>query len=150
MSHEEHGLDACCGACAYAMEVEREGGPAPSSAPYFRFTMNEQGAPEGVVLALHGAPPSVPQRIRVEKSEVIIGRSPPADVCIPSDVLSRKQCRLIFQDGHVAVEDMQSSCGTYVNGLKVTRAWLREGDTLWIANITIQLEHANTERIAHR
>jgi pSer/pThr/pTyr-binding forkhead associated (FHA) protein len=72
--------------------------------------------------------------IALDKTELVVGRTRGADVCIPDDVISRRQCRFVFRDGHVYVEDLQSTCGTYVDGAKVRSAPLRDGQRVLVGN----------------
>ncbi len=47
---------------------------------------------------------------------VVIGRSSDADYSIAHDAISRRHCRLLFDDGAVWIEDLQSSNGTVLDG----------------------------------
>lgn len=75
----------------------------------------------------------------VEKARLVLGRTPPADVVVPMDVLSRRQCAFDFSTGEVVVEDLDSACGTYVNGGLVRRAALRGGDEVSMGDLVIEL-----------
>jgi diguanylate cyclase (GGDEF)-like protein len=61
--------------------------------------------------------------------ELLIGRAPEANVCIPDQRVSMRHARVIVSpEGAVLVEDLGSTNGTYVNGEKVMRRALRDGD----------------------
>jgi diguanylate cyclase (GGDEF)-like protein len=61
--------------------------------------------------------------------ELLIGRAPEADVCIPDRRVSQRHARVVVTpEGAVFVEDLGSTNGTYVNGEKVMRRALRDGD----------------------
>jgi len=61
--------------------------------------------------------------------ELLIGRAPEADICIPDRRVSQRHARVVVSpEGAVFVEDLDSTNGTYVNGEKVTRRALRDGD----------------------
>lgn len=62
--------------------------------------------------------------------EVVVGRSNECDITLGVAHLSRRHARLYFSGGHLEVEDLRSSNGTYVNGKKVERSLLRAGDEL--------------------
>jgi pSer/pThr/pTyr-binding forkhead associated (FHA) protein len=53
---------------------------------------------------------------------------------------ARRQCGFDFSSGEVVVEDLDSSCGTYVNGALVRRAALRAGDEVSMAELVIQVQ----------
>jgi diguanylate cyclase (GGDEF)-like protein len=61
--------------------------------------------------------------------ELLIGRAPEADVCIPDKRVSQRHARVVTSPGGaVFIEDLGSTNGTYVNGEKVMRRALRDGD----------------------
>lgn len=63
--------------------------------------------------------------------ELLIGRAPEANVCIPDQRVSMRHARVIVSpEGAVLVEDLGSTNGTYVNGEKVMRRALRDGDEI--------------------
>jgi serine/threonine protein kinase len=63
----------------------------------------------------------------------VVGRSPDCDVVVKAPDVSRRHCRIVRGAGEVIVEDLGSSQGTRVNGSRVARARLRDGDRLEIA-----------------
>jgi hypothetical protein len=60
-----------------------------------------------------------PVRYELGEKKVIVGRIG-ADVDLPDGRVSRKHLQLENRDGHWWVEDLQSSNGTYVNGVRFT------------------------------
>ena len=58
----------------------------------------------------------------------LIGRDASCDVPIENIGISRKHCRFLFEDGRYFVEDAGSSNGTLVNGERVERAEIKDGD----------------------
>lgn len=62
-------------------------------------------------------------------ARVVVGRSHPADVVVPSDTsLSRRHVSLVVsEDGTLTLEDLGSKNGTFVDGKKVVRAELPLG-----------------------
>jgi pSer/pThr/pTyr-binding forkhead associated (FHA) protein len=60
----------------------------------------------------------------------IAGRSTEADLVINEDTVSRKHARFFERRGAVWVRDLGSRNGTFVNGVRVPRARLRDGDRL--------------------
>jgi pSer/pThr/pTyr-binding forkhead associated (FHA) protein len=67
---------------------------------------------------------------------MIIGRSSTADWTIESHEVSRQHIRIAQADGECSVTDMGSHNGTYLNGLKIRSATLKEGDSIQIGNVT--------------
>lgn len=66
-----------------------------------------------------------------------IGRSPRADFVVDSPLLSRVHCRLSAADAGLAVEDLQSTNGTYVNSERVRKSPLRNGDRLRLGRLEL-------------
>ena len=65
--------------------------------------------------------------------ELIIGRGPENDVFIEDQNVSKRHARFVVSpEGAVFVEDLGSTNGTYVNGEKVMRRALRDGDKVLI------------------
>ena len=57
--------------------------------------------------------------VQLTQAELVIGRTPPADLVIPHPEVSRRHARITLQQGRYMVEDLGSSNGTYVNGQPV-------------------------------
>ena len=65
--------------------------------------------------------------------ELAIGRALDNDVCIPDQGVSQHHARVgVTAEGAIFIEDLGSTNGTYVNGEKVTRQTLRDGDKVLI------------------
>lgn len=58
-----------------------------------------------------------------------IGRAPKSDVCIRDSSVSQRHARIVLApSGEAIVEDLASTNGTFVNGEKIVRRVLRDGD----------------------
>ena len=55
-------------------------------------------------------------------------------VIMDDDTVSKRHCSLCDKEGEVYVEDLSSSNGTFVNGKKITKSKLSEGDKLKIGS----------------
>ena len=73
-----------------------------------------------------------------------IGRASAADFIVDVALVSRVHCRLTATDGHVEVEDLSSTNGTFVNDKKVDRANLATGDRLRVGRVELTVERQNT------
>ena len=78
---------------------------------------------------------------------IVIGRGADADVRIVKEgmLMSRKHCRLFLEDGEAYVEDLQSSNGTFVNGKRIARQRLQDGDKIHLGDTTILKFTSNEE-----
>jgi len=72
------------------------------------------------------------------QNPIAIGRRSGNDVCIPSLSVSGRHARVVFEDDSVWLEDLQSTNGTYFNGLLVRRHPLRDGDEVILGKIRIR------------
>ncbi|HIZ48795.1 FHA domain-containing protein [uncultured Subdoligranulum sp.] len=61
------------------------------------------------------------------KKRVLIGRADDCDIKLVSDRVSRHHCEILYRDGQCEVRDLGSTNGTYVDGVRVSRAPLRNG-----------------------
>ncbi len=74
------------------------------------------------------------QRWRLDREEVLIGRSPECDILLPDRQVSRRHARVYRVGEHYFVEDLGSKNGTWVNGEPVTSPRrLNDGDEIQIA-----------------
>jgi pSer/pThr/pTyr-binding forkhead associated (FHA) protein len=72
-----------------------------------------------------------------------IGRAPRADFIVDAPLVSRLHCRLNLDDhARLAVEDLGSTNGTWVNGHKVQRAPLAPGDKLKVGRVVFAIRDA--------
>jgi len=70
--------------------------------------------------------------------ELVIGRAPTASVRLDEDGISRQHAKLVLTtEGTVHIVDLESRNGTFVNGERVSRYALRDGDKIQIGDTTI-------------
>ena len=74
---------------------------------------------------------------------IVIGRQPDADLVIPDELVSRRHARLAFEGEELVVEDLGSTNGTYLNGMRVTRGRVAEGDRLLVGGSIIKVVAAD-------
>ena len=80
---------------------------------------------------------NVGEMYRVEGVEVVIGRATNATVRLNDDGISRRHARIYLHEGHHYVEDLGSANGTMINGVKVARQRLEDGDKIRLGPTTI-------------
>ena len=66
-----------------------------------------------------------------------IGRAPAADFFLDASLVSRLHCRLTAGATELEVLDLDSTNGTYVNGRRIERAILRDGDRLGVGKVEL-------------
>lgn len=116
-------------------------GPAPATAkaPRARPTRSQRRA----VLPTKLAVVDPPERAGTEFSlheEVTIGRAPGCSIVFDEQYVSQVHTRVFQRESQVFVEDLGSTNGTWVNGVRaVGQMPARPGDRLQIGNVIMEL-----------
>ena len=65
-----------------------------------------------------------------------MGRAPRADFVVDAALVSRVHCRFTLSEANeLELEDLSSTNGTFVNGRKVIKAMLSDGDKLTVGRV---------------
>ena len=75
----------------------------------------------------------------VPEKQILVGRSSDLDMVLVEDMVSRKHARIAMQSDQIWIEDLGSTNGTFVNGEKIKRARLKEGDRVLIGTSILKL-----------
>ena len=75
--------------------------------------------------------------VELGEHEVIIGRSPDSDIQIRESNVSRIHSRITFKNEEYSIEDLDSTNGTHVNGVRVMKCILRANDQIEIGGVKI-------------
>jgi hypothetical protein len=75
----------------------------------------------------------------VPEKQILVGRSSDLDMVLVEDMVSRKHARIAMQADQIWIEDLGSTNGTFVNGEKIKRARLKEGDRVLIGTSILKL-----------
>lgn len=79
----------------------------------------------------------VGKMFKLDDGETVVGRSHRADIRLDDDSISRMHIKVDLSGTHVSIEDLGSSNGTLVNGDRITRSQLRDGDKIRLGDTTI-------------
>jgi hypothetical protein len=74
-----------------------------------------------------------------DNGELVIGRSSDLDMVLIEDMVSRKHAKISLAPGQITISDLGSTNGTFVNGEKIKRARLKEGDRILIGTSILKL-----------
>jgi two-component system, cell cycle response regulator len=75
---------------------------------------------------------------KLEKTEVVLGRSTEAQMQVEDDGISRKHAKVMLgPNGHFQLVDLGSTNGTFLNGIRVNVATLQDGDKIQIGSNTV-------------
>lgn len=67
----------------------------------------------------------------------ILGRDPSADVQVDDATVSRRHASITIEDGRTVLQDMESKNGTFVDGQRVSRAELAEGQSFTLGDVSL-------------
>ncbi len=76
----------------------------------------------------------------LRQGSTLIGRHTACHICIPSKTLSRRHCQCYVDGPSVTLRDLGSSHGTFVNGKRVERAELRQGDVISLGSFELRFD----------
>jgi hypothetical protein len=75
----------------------------------------------------------------VPNKEIVVGRSSDLDMVLVEEMVSRKHARIAYENEAIVIEDLGSTNGTFVNGEKIKRAQLKEGDRVLIGTSILKV-----------
>jgi len=81
-----------------------------------------------------------------EDREVIIGRSHEIDIILLEDMVSRRHAKIYKEGDNFVIEDLNSTNGTFVNGERIKKRVLKEGDRILIGTSMMKLVVIKKER----
>jgi len=73
--------------------------------------------------------------IELGQRELTIGRSPECPIQLRRTMVSRRHAQVTFRNEEYHLEDLGSTNGTYVNGIKIVRCILRNNDQIDIGGV---------------
>jgi hypothetical protein len=70
-------------------------------------------------------------------SKISIGRNQSNQMLLPSQSVSSYHAQIYFEDGRYMLEDLKSTNGTYINGVRVDKKSLQPGDEIRISQTVL-------------
>jgi pSer/pThr/pTyr-binding forkhead associated (FHA) protein len=77
----------------------------------------------------------------LENVPVLVGQNPENDVPLDGPSQGNYHCLISRSDNHLVVWDLGTGGGTFVNGVRVSKASLRAGDTLMIGGTEFSVKY---------
>src|SRR5271169_2634047 len=87
---------------------------------------------EACLVLIYPPGPEMGKRFALSRTEIVLGRGADCDIQIDRDSVSRRHARVFRSGESWSVEDLQSTNGSYVNDVPVTKSVLRDADFLKI------------------
>jgi pSer/pThr/pTyr-binding forkhead associated (FHA) protein len=126
-----------------AMPTAPPGGPSGPGAP------NAIGGKSFVLKFISGKYQGGEFQLVPEK-EFVVGRSSDLDMVLVEDMVSRKHAKIQCDRDQIWIEDLGSTNGTFVNGEKIKRARLKEGDRVLLGTSILKLVTTDGQEEAQR
>ncbi len=82
------------------------------------------------------------QRVPLDTVPFLIGRGDEVGLQLDSARVSREHAAIVREAGRYRVEDLGSTNGTFVNGQRIERAVLHDGDLLMVADVALSFSHS--------
>ncbi len=82
--------------------------------------------------------------IELTEKDIHVGRSPKCEVQLQVTNVSRRHVRVSFRNEEYHIEDLGSTNGTYVNGIRVEKCVLRNHDQVEIGGVKILFKEEKT------
>jgi pSer/pThr/pTyr-binding forkhead associated (FHA) protein len=74
-------------------------------------------------------------RVLLGEDDAVIGRVPDCDIQLHAENVSRKHARIFYRNEEYQIEDLGSTNGIYVNGIKIQKCILRDHDVIEIGDV---------------
>lgn len=71
--------------------------------------------------------------------EIVIGRSSDLDMVLVEDMVSRRHAKITTDETDIYIQDLGSTNGTFVNGEKIAKSPISEGDRILVGTSIIKL-----------
>lgn len=84
------------------------------------------------------SPAGIGRMIKLERAELVMGRSTDVNCQVEDDGVSRKHAKVSQSpNGQYQLVDLGSTNGTFLNGIKVSIATLQDGDKIQVGSNTV-------------
>ena len=84
--------------------------------------------------------------IPVKEEEMTIGRTAENDITLDDPFISRRHARLFLKDESYFIEDLKSKLGVMVNGKKISKVQLKNGDEVTLSSVRIKFVETSKEK----
>jgi hypothetical protein len=99
-----------------------------------------------VLRFLAGSTPGVEFPLRDLDRELVIGRAEDVQLVLDDSMVSRRHARIFRDRGRLAIEDLGSTNGIFVNAHRVQSTLLKDGDRIQIGTSLLKLTHPQSEQ----
>jgi hypothetical protein len=116
------------------------GGRDPRFGKTIRMTLPNERKEKKLDTHYHFIPEESPTfKLKVKKVTNVVGREGSCDIYVESNQVSRRHCLLQVTERGLMVKDLESTNGTFVNGMPMTDGYINEGDRLSLGTYVLTL-----------
>ena len=87
------------------------------------------------------------QILPLQEGRYILGRGEDCQIIVPDDGISKKHAALEVDEHGVFIQDLKSSNGTFINGVKVQESEIQEKEKVSICKTTFDIVNANEQNM---
>lgn len=84
----------------------------------------------------------------LSEREIVVGRSSDLDMVLVEDMVSRKHAKISTQGNQIVIMDLGSTNGTFVNGEKIKKTRLKEGDRILIGTSILKVVASDAKSVS--
>ena len=77
--------------------------------------------------------------IESDKNEIMIGRNAENDIVVENLAVSKLHARIVKQDEAYYIEDLNSTNGTYLNKIRITKKDLKDNDIISVGKHSLEI-----------
>ena len=87
------------------------------------------------------------KRYPLNGDRMVLGRLYESNICLSGQAVSRQHAQLLRRDNKFLIEDLGSSNGTFLNGLRIENSRAVAGDVVTFGSVTFRVKevHVSTE-----
>jgi len=74
----------------------------------------------------------------IQKSAIVVGRAPGNEIVVDNLAVSGSHARIYVEEGKFVLEDLNSLNGTFLNGQRIRKSVLKQGDQIAIGKHTLE------------
>lgn len=104
-----------------------------------KIDLRDPSLPKHVFLEINN------QVVPVTRLETKLGRSLENDLVIQDVLVSRDHAKVVFENSRFFLYDLDSTGGTFINGVKRARGELKSGDVISLATVRIIFRHESAD-----
>lgn len=87
------------------------------------------------------------QEIPLQEGDYILGRGEDCQITVPDEGISKKHAKLIVDQQGVFIRDLNSSNGTFLNGVKIQESDIQQKDKISVCKTTFDIVEAKAQNV---